>query len=64
MERVRGIEPLSTAWKAIIINHYTIPAVFDCNKLYHMPRDFQGYLICWRFLAYTEYDIPYTNYYA
>ncbi len=25
-ERVRGIEPLSTAWKAIIINHYTIPA--------------------------------------
>ena len=26
MERVRGIEPLSSAWKADIISHYTIPA--------------------------------------
>jgi hypothetical protein len=27
-ERVRGIEPLSTAWKAVIKNHYTIPALW------------------------------------
>ena len=26
MERVRGIEPLSSGWKPDIINHYTIPA--------------------------------------
>jgi hypothetical protein len=26
-ERVSGIEPPSSAWKADIINHYTIPAI-------------------------------------
>ena len=26
MERVTGIEPVSSAWKADIISHYTIPA--------------------------------------
>ncbi len=26
LERVAGIEPASTAWKAVIKNHYTIPA--------------------------------------
>lgn len=34
-ERVRGIEPLSSAWKANIMNHYTIPAlVKSCFKSY------------------------------
>lgn len=32
-ERVTGIEPVSSAWKANIINHYTIPAyVFVFTK--------------------------------
>ncbi len=31
-ERVSGIEPPSSAWKADIINHYTIPA--DKNIIY------------------------------
>ena len=31
MERVTGIEPVSSAWKADIISHYTIPA-FLKNK--------------------------------
>lgn len=31
MERVRGLEPLSPAWKAGIIANYTIPAHENSN---------------------------------
>ena len=33
MERVGGIEPPSSAWKANIINHYTIPAFARRSEL-------------------------------
>jgi hypothetical protein len=29
LERVAGIEPASSAWKAEVISHYTIPAKVD-----------------------------------
>tara|TARA_B100000579_G_scaffold53288_1_gene37257 strand:+ start:2121 stop:2249 length:129 start_codon:yes stop_codon:yes gene_type:complete len=29
VERVAGIEPASSAWKAEVISHYTIPAKGD-----------------------------------
>lgn len=32
MEQVRGIEPLSTAWKAVVMSHYTTPACSGCLK--------------------------------
>ncbi len=35
-ERVSGIEPPSSAWKADIINHYTIPA----NKIKYILINF------------------------
>jgi hypothetical protein len=34
MERVRGIEPLSSAWKADVMSHYTIPARLHLCKNY------------------------------
>ncbi len=38
MERVTGIEPVSSAWKANIINHYTIPASGQNSAVSTKPR--------------------------
>ena len=44
LERVEGIEPSSSAWKADIISRYTIPAAFNCvaivpNTLFFVNDD-------------------------
>lgn len=50
LERVGGIEPPSSAWKADIKNHYTIPARF-INIITELRR-----LVNWLFCVFHNHD--------
>ena len=62
LERVTGIEPVSSAWKAEVMIHYTTPANVKTYAIIECESDFIQYSIKLQVFVDYIFFIPYNDF--